>query len=83
MTGARRALTLEDVRRCFEEVVELEGCRFEPDAVLGVVVPIDSAEFFRILERVRRRHGIRPRPEELAGVRTLGDLLAGLRGERT
>ena len=76
MTDRRELLSLGDLKRYFEQVIDLDGLPFEPKTVLGDELPVESSELRRILARIEEVPGVRLDLAALLQVETVGDLLA-------
>ena len=72
-------LTLEELIEIFEEVVDLSDVEVNEGSVLGEDIPMDSREMLRVLSRVESRYRIRFAPEDLVGLKTVGNLLSAVR----
>lgn len=72
-------VTLDDLIELFGEVVDISGIEISTSAVLGEDIPIDSREMLRILSRIESRYQFRFEPQEVLGLKTLGDFLEVVR----
>lgn len=72
-------VTLDDIVRIFEEIVDLSDARIESSAVLGEDIPVDSKEMLRILSRIESKYRFRFVPGEVIRLKTLGHVLETVR----
>ena len=63
----------EKVREFMIEDLEIEEEKISKDASLKDDLGIDSLDFVDIVVIVEKKFGLKIKPEEMAGVKTLGD----------
>ena len=68
-----RTVIEEKVREFLIEDLEVEESAIRPDALLKDDLGIDSLDFVDIVVIVEKNFGFKIKPEEMAGVVTLGD----------
>jgi len=68
-------VTLDDIIDIFGELIDLSGLKIDESAVLGDDIPIDSGEMLRIISRVEAKYSFRFKPEDILGLKTLGDIV--------
>ena len=67
---------LDDLREIVGEVVDLSDVTLSESAVIGQDVALDSQEMLRVLSRIESRYAFRFSIQDMAGLKTVGDLLA-------
>lgn len=63
----------EKVKAFLIDELEVEEEKIAPEALLKEDIGIDSLDFVDIVVIVERTFGFKIKPEEMAGVKTLGD----------